>query len=736
MKRTILTMFVLGTMVGFLPPATAQENTEAGPALGVARISLTNGDVSMRRGDSGDWVEASVNSPIVEGDTVASGSGSRAEIQLDYSNLIRLDEESEVQLSNLGERNFRVQLFNGRITYSELDGGEADIDIETPQAAIRPQKNGRYEIETRPGETVLQVRRGEAEIFTSEGSEIVKKGRMAIIRGGLDVPVNVRLANAEPRGDWDEWNEKRDDRLSDVESYRYVSSSIVGAGDLDGYGDWRYVSGYGYTWYPRVTVGWSPYRHGRWTWANYYGWTWIGAEPWGWAPYHYGRWWNHPSYGWGWYPGDRHYRHHWRPALVSFFGYGGRGGWSANIGLGFGNVGWVPLAPGEVYHPWYGYRGRGGNVRVNNTIIVDNSVNIYNDYRNARVRNGVTVVDADGFSRGRLDNARTLNRNELAGASVVRGELPVTPTRQAQGTLRSIRTSATSSNQQDVGRRTTFSRDGGRVAARPTSNSFDQQRQDVAASVRQFRTQGASTSTSPRAAVSSSPRENAARNPRMSGSVQSATTTPRRTATSSASDRVGVVERRYGSAEQGDRGSSPRTAPTYSAPDRTNRGDRGDSVRDRSSSRVTTRSDDQSGLQQRNNRIDNGPTLRNSDSSRESAAPSRSNSRVDRSSAPAPRVDRLDSGRSSRVESGPSSSARIPRVSSEASPRASRQQAPSNSPRVSRQSAPQSSPRVSRPSAPAQSRQSAPQASSPRSSAPASSGGGRDDSRGSRGGRR
>src|SRR5690606_11254748 len=129
---------------------------------------------------------------------------------------------------------------------------------------------------------------------------------------------------------------------------------------------------------------------------------------------------NHPAYGWGWYPGDRHFYQPWRPALVGFFGYGGRGGWS--VGVGFGNVGWVPLAPGEVFHPWYGRRGFGGR---NQPIVVDNSVNIYNDYRNARVNNGVTVVDADGFSRGRLNNVRGLSRNELAQASAVRGNVPV-----------------------------------------------------------------------------------------------------------------------------------------------------------------------------------------------------------------------------------------------------------------------------------------------------------------------
>lgn len=721
MRRAILTTLVLGAMVGFLPPASAQqEDTDAGPALGVARISLTNGDVSTKRGDSGDWVAATVNAPVVEGDTVATGSGSRAEIQMDYSNLVRLDSDTEVVMTSLGERNFRVQVFNGRVTYSELQGGEADVDIETPHAAIRPHKNGRYEIETRPGETVIQVRKGQAEVFTSEGTETVNKGRMLVVRDGPD-GIQARLTDDEPRDDWDRWNEDRDERLSDVDSYRYVSRSVVGAGDLDGNGDWRYVSGYGYCWYPRVAAGWAPYRHGHWGWAPYYGWTWIGYEPWGWAPYHYGRWWNHPSYGWGWYPGDRYYYQPWRPALVSFFGYGGRGGgWS--VGVGFGNVGWVPLAPGEIYHPWYGRRGYGGR---NSTIIVDNSVNIYNDYRNARVNNGVTVVDAGGFSRGRLDNVRSLDRNELARASAVRGDVPIVPERQAQGSiLRNIRTSA-SNDQPGSARRATFSRNNNvRQNASPRQPSFDEQRQQVATSVRQIRTQDAS----PRGNALT--REPGVRSmPRASGSVRSSdddrfsrrtdstgrtgASSPRNSPTYSAPDRRsnGRVERDNNNVDRssGVRGSRATTSATPRGDATRRSSDRGSDLQQRDNSidrsgvrsgsretmsapsRGETRSVDRGSIQRRNNSIDSGPSMRDSRSSRTESAPSRTESRIDRGSARTePRSDRgssrIDRG-SSRVRGSDSGGGRIPRADAPSSQGRSRapeiRSSPDRSPRMS-----------------------------------------------------
>ena len=49
-----------------------------------------------------------------------------------------------------------------------------------------------------------------------------------------------------------------------------------------------------------------------------------------------------------------------------------------SLGFGYGNIGWVPLAPFERFRPWYG-RGYAGR----NLAIVNNT-NIASVYRNAR----------------------------------------------------------------------------------------------------------------------------------------------------------------------------------------------------------------------------------------------------------------------------------------------------------------------------------------------------------------
>ena len=455
------------------------QSQETGPALGVARLSLARGDVTVQRGQSGDSIQATVNMPLVEADILTAGPASRAEVQLNYSNFLRLNELSEVRLANLGHRTFRIQLERGVLTYSELRGGDADVDIETPLAAVRPEKNGRYRVEVDGLDRVtVSVRKGRAEVASASGSETLKSGQRMVVRKG-DQGIEFQVSKVDPTDDWDLWNIKRDRRLRKSRAYSYVHPSVYGVEDLDDHGRWVYVPSHGRCWFPSVTVGWAPYRYGRWSWLDYYGWTWVSHDPWGWAPYHYGRWFRHARYGWGWYPGSFYSRHRWRPALVAFFGFDGRSGIGIGLGSRFGYYGWIPLAPGEPYYPWYGRRlhRRRGRDRGGSTVVVNNRINIYNNYRNARHRNGSTLVAARDFSRGRMLNARALQASEVRRASLVRGRIPVVPDRASQGRL--VQRAGRVSRNPGSNMQTRFFSTG-RARRNVTRRSFVQQRRDMA----------------------------------------------------------------------------------------------------------------------------------------------------------------------------------------------------------------------------------------------------------------
>ena len=426
MLRTPVNLSVAMLIAGGL--AAVGQDDVAG--RGVARLSLLAGDVSVRRGDTNEWVAGAANGPLLAGDRLLSGAGSRAELQFDWATLVRLSANTEVRLSEVEQNRYLLQLARGTVTSASIRDSNLDGEISTPSIAVRPIRRGVYRVTVRETDqgpvTEVTVRSGEVEVYSPRGTQRLRPGRTLLARGEARDP-EFQLVDAALEDDWDRWNERRNRELLKSSAYDYVSRDIAGADELDGYGNWTYAAPYGWVWQPRVAADWAPYRQGRWSWVDWYGWTWVSYDPWGWAPYHYGRWfWN--ANRWCWWPGGVQTRHFWRPALVSFVGWGG-GGFSLGVGFGggWGRVGWIPLAPYETFHPWYGssWYGRG-----NNTTIINN-INVTNVYRNSRVNNGLTVVEADNFGRGGAVRHVGYGDVDLGRASSVQGPLPVVPDRNS-----------------------------------------------------------------------------------------------------------------------------------------------------------------------------------------------------------------------------------------------------------------------------------------------------------------
>ncbi len=406
------------SLAGSFTPARAQDPDDL--KRGVARISLINGDVSVRRGDSGEWVAGVINAPLLTDDRVATGPNSRAEVQFDASNLVRLGGNGELRLTQLESARYQMELARGVMTYRMLRSSDGNIEIDTPSLSVRPSRQGSFRISVNDsGETEVTARNGEVEVFTPRGSQWVRDGQILMARGtSSDAEFHVTAAGG--MDEWDRWSDNRDRTITQSVSARYVGQGVYGAEDLDANGTWSNVPEYGNVWRPTVDADWAPYQSGRWVSEDYYGWTWVSYDPWGWAPYHYGRWF-HDGGGWGWYPGSIYSRNYWSPALVGFFGFG-HGGFGG--GFGFGNVGWVPLAPYEVYHPWWG-RGNHGNRGFDRSINITN-VNITNVYRNAGYRNGISAVAAGDFQSGRFHNVMRTSGAQVGSAGVIRGQMPFT----------------------------------------------------------------------------------------------------------------------------------------------------------------------------------------------------------------------------------------------------------------------------------------------------------------------
>jgi hypothetical protein len=234
-------------------PAGAQRRGDDrdGPELGVARISVADGDVRIRTAE-GDETQARGGDPVRPGDAIVTGRRARAEIEFDRGNFARLSGDSELRVLDLGNLAYRVRVVNGLAGLTQFERYDADLEVETDQATIRVIKPAEFTVEARTGDqTDVVVRDGQVDVITDRRTERVKKGLVTVRGEGRDA--EMRMAKAERKTDFDDWSERRDRMLDDgsprgARIHPPFWSVGVGWG-------WGRYGGWGYPYYPYYTFG-------------------------------------------------------------------------------------------------------------------------------------------------------------------------------------------------------------------------------------------------------------------------------------------------------------------------------------------------------------------------------------------------------------------------------------------------------------------------------------------------
>jgi len=411
-------------------PQDPQPADDQDPSSRVARLNYIEGSVSFQPGGENDWVGAVLNRPLVTGDNLWADEDSRAEVHVG-STALRLGPKTGITLLEVSDRAAQIRLAQGSMIVKVRHVDDEDsYEVDTPNVAFVVMQPGDYRVDVDPdgNRTEVTVWRGRGQVTGGGNSYTVVANQHATFTSTGNDQLNYDLGQIPDQDGFDSWALDRDQIEDRSDSANYVSREMTGYEDLDEYGSWSYVAGYGTCWRPTgIAVGWAPYRFGHWIWVGPWGWTWVEDEPWGFAPFHYGRW-AFAGTGWVWVPGPSVVRPVYAPALVGWVG--GGPGFHFSVGMG---VGWFPLAPGEVFIPGYRVsRGYVNSVNITNTSVnITRVTNVYNavvvnrnasniTYVNRQVNGGATVVSHDTFV-----NARPVARNvvpvppkELAAAPV------------------------------------------------------------------------------------------------------------------------------------------------------------------------------------------------------------------------------------------------------------------------------------------------------------------------------
>lgn len=322
----------------------------ADPPGRVGRIADVQGTVWIFDVEQGEWIAARRNRPVTGGDRLSADRDARVELQIG-SSTVRLDGDTEIEFSELNDEQVRLRLHNGSVAL-RLRNSEAarEFSVVTREGRFEPQRVGHYRIDQEDNGSFGGVIAGGLRFESRDSALELNAGQRAEFWNERGVTHYSWSALPGDRfSDWVARQDRQDER--DAQRRAYVSPEMTGGEDLDRHGEWGRHPEYGTIWTPtRVEPGWAPYRYGQWTYVRPWGWTWVDNAPWGFAPFHYGRWvsWHGR---WVWAPGQYVARPVYAPALVAWIG-----GPHVSIGINIGggpSVGWVPLAPREVYVPSY-----------------------------------------------------------------------------------------------------------------------------------------------------------------------------------------------------------------------------------------------------------------------------------------------------------------------------------------------------------------------------------------------
>lgn len=429
----------VGTALYFRHEQTVQ--AEALP--NAVRIQRVDGEVALSNGiysQSNDaanakWVAASPNEAFSVGDRIYTRDKAQCSLAFSGRNFARLDPNTSLDAVTLADGRTQLALRDGSALFDVgyLAPGEM-FEVGTPYGAVDFNQPGLYNVGINNDRAIVSTFSGLAQVVGLGGSGQISKGEMLTLLGQTAAEATLSHLDRRNAGYQVDnyyryqYPDTYDGRYSNYDayendpsyydpyqrnaSYRYVSNSIPGINDLDAYGDWQNVSGYGNGWRPRVAPGWTPYQQGFWS-NNYpYGPTWISSESWGYAPYHYGRWANVGNQ-WYWIPEAVNTTPQYSPALVAF------------VSLQQNGIGWVPLGPGDPYIARYYDQNWQPQYLTRGDVVPANLINY-------SVPGAVTVVPIDQF--GRTIDPRVVTRVDpqmLARARPTLDPLTLTPIRNA-----------------------------------------------------------------------------------------------------------------------------------------------------------------------------------------------------------------------------------------------------------------------------------------------------------------
>jgi FecR protein len=304
-------------------PASAESKAR------IVRLSEVQGTVQIDRSGGDGFGKAFINLPVIEGSRVKTGNDGRAEVEFEDGSTLRLAPGTQIDFVRLslgddGNKLNTVHLDSGMLYANvhlkkarDKGGDQFLVNFANESVAVPEAAHFRLQLEA-ANKATLAVFKGKCSAILPSAQFDVPEKHGATIKlaqnaaSGDDDPakskdtfVMAKKYESEPADAWDRQQaEFRDRNASTAASASLSLPYAYGMSDLNYYGNFMNVAGYGNVWQPYFAgANWSPFQDGAWAFYPGAGYMWVSGYPWGWMPYRYGNWAFMSGIGWFWQPG-------------------------------------------------------------------------------------------------------------------------------------------------------------------------------------------------------------------------------------------------------------------------------------------------------------------------------------------------------------------------------------------------------------------------------------------------
>jgi len=277
----------------------------------IVRLSDVQGSVQIDQATGQGYEKAFLNLPIHQGMKLKTSTDARAEVEFEDGSVIHLTPDTVMQFTDLSLRDS-----GGKVSTVDVQQGQAyfnfsgkkddEFTVTFGQEKVKLTQPAHFRVNLKDTGASLAVFKGVVQVGGPSGEVEVGKKQTATFdfanNGQSELARNIEK---DPSDAWDKQQTEYHERYLAKSSYS-GSPYAYGLSDLNYYGYFFNLAGYGSCWQPYFTgFGWDPFMDGAWMWYPSFGYTWVSAYPWGWMPYHYGSWmYAGGGSGWCWLPGN------------------------------------------------------------------------------------------------------------------------------------------------------------------------------------------------------------------------------------------------------------------------------------------------------------------------------------------------------------------------------------------------------------------------------------------------